>query len=65
MKQQRSVLTVPEAARLLRIGRNLAYQLVGRGEIPSRRLGRRIVIPRAELEERFGLRREIAGTAGE
>jgi excisionase family DNA binding protein len=53
------MLTVPEVARLLRIGRNLAYELVARGDILSRRLGRKILIPRAELEERFALRRSM------
>ena len=48
------MLTVPEAAKLLRIGRNHAYQLVARGEIPSVRLGRLIRIPRAALEARIG-----------
>ena len=57
-----AMLTVPEVARLLRIGRNLAYELVARGEIPSRRLGRKILIPRAELEERFALRRSVPPT---
>ncbi len=56
MNEERTVLTVPEVARLLRIGRNLAYELVARGDIPSRRLGRRIVVPRAEFEEKLGLR---------
>lgn len=55
MNEERTVLTVPEVARLLRIGRNLAYELVARGDIPSRRLGRRIVVPRAEFEEKLGL----------
>ena len=45
------LLTVPEAARLLRIGRNLAYELVARREIPSVRLGRVIRVPRASLEQ--------------
>ena len=44
------LLTVPEAARLLRIGRNLAYELVARRAIPSVRLGRSIRIPRFALE---------------
>ncbi len=48
-----TLLTVPEAAKLLRIGRNLAYELVARGEIPSVRLGRLIRVPRAALEERL------------
>ena len=45
------LLTVPEAAKLLRIGRNLAYDLVARGEIPSVRLGRVIRVPRTALEQ--------------
>jgi excisionase family DNA binding protein len=44
------VLTVPEAARLLGIGRGLAYEAVARGEIPSVRIGRRIVVPRYALD---------------
>jgi excisionase family DNA binding protein len=39
------VLTVQEAADLLRISKDLAYELVARGELPSLRLGRRIVVP--------------------
>ena len=52
---QRTMLTVPEAAKLLRIGRNHAYELVARGEIPSVRLGRLIRIPRAALDQRLGI----------
>lgn len=54
MNDQQTMLTVPEAAKLLRIGRNLAYELVSQGEIPSVRLGRLIRVPRAALEERLG-----------
>jgi excisionase family DNA binding protein len=35
------LLTVPEAAKLLRISRSLAYLLAQRGELPTIRLGRR------------------------
>ena len=45
------LLTVQEAATLLRISRNLAYELVARGEMPAIRLGRVIRVPRAALEE--------------
>ncbi len=44
------VMTVEEAAEILRISRNGAYEAVKRGEIPSIRIGRRILIPRAALE---------------
>lgn len=47
----RLLLKVPEAARLLRISRNLAYALVAKGELPSVRLGRVIRVPRQGLEE--------------
>ena len=44
------VLTVGEAAQLLRLSRNTAYEAVSRGEIPSIRVGRRILIPRVALQ---------------
>jgi len=43
-------VSVEEAAHLLGISRGHAYALVNRGEIPSLRLGRRIVVPRAALD---------------
>ena len=51
---RRLVFSVDEAAFLLSISRGLAYELVARGELPSIRLGRRIVIPRVVLEELTG-----------
>jgi excisionase family DNA binding protein len=44
------LLTVAEAAALLRISRNSAYGLVARHELPALRLGRTIRIPRHALE---------------
>ena len=41
----RLTVTVEEAATILGLGRSAAYEAARRGEIPSRRLGRRIVIP--------------------
>ncbi len=49
----RWVMTVDEAAAALGISRGLAYQLVRQGDIPSLRLGRRIVIPRHALEAKL------------
>ena len=43
-------VTVREAAKLLGIGRNLTYEAVKRGEIPSIRIGERILIPRAGIQ---------------
>lgn len=42
-------LTVEEAAKVLRIGRNLAYEAVQTGEIPSIKIGRRIIVPKRAL----------------
>jgi excisionase family DNA binding protein len=42
---QALTVTVEQAAKLLGIGRSTAYQLVHTGDIPSLRLGRRIVVP--------------------
>jgi excisionase family DNA binding protein len=47
---QRLTISVEEAGRLLGISRGLAYELVNRGDIPSVRLGRRIVVPRRALD---------------
>lgn len=49
--QDLGLLTVPEAAKLLRISRNLAYELVARNELPAIRLGRVIRVPKHGLTE--------------
>ena len=46
---RRLCVTVPEAAEMLRISRNFAYQLVREGKLPSIRFGKRILIPIAAL----------------
>ncbi len=42
-------LSPTEAARLLGIGRNSIYSAVARGDIPTIRLGGRILIPKHRL----------------
>jgi len=44
------LLPVPEAARLLGIGTTLCWEMVHGGQLPSVRLGRRVLIPRAVVE---------------
>ena len=44
------VLTPEETAKLLRIGRNAAYEAIQRGDIPSVRIGRRILVPKLALQ---------------
>lgn len=41
----RATITVEEAARVLNIGRTATYEAARRGEIPTRRVGRRVVVP--------------------
>ena len=48
---RRLCVTVPEAAEMLGISRNFAYQLVREGKLPSIRFGKRILIPIAALEK--------------
>jgi excisionase family DNA binding protein len=48
---QRMALSVEEAGALLGISRDLAYDLVASRQLPSVRLGRRLVVPRRALEE--------------
>jgi excisionase family DNA binding protein len=43
------VLTVAETAQLLRVGRNQCYELVRRGELHGRRIGRTVRIPKSSL----------------
>ena len=49
--EERLCVTVPEAAKMLGISRNFAYQLVREGKLPSIRFGKRILIPKAALEK--------------
>jgi excisionase family DNA binding protein len=41
--------TVPEAARLLGISKDTAYEAARRGELPVKVIGRRMLVPRAAL----------------
>jgi len=50
-KDETLTLTVPEAAKLLRISRGVAYESARTGLIPAIRFGRTIRIPRYALEQ--------------
>jgi len=45
------LISVPQTARLLGIGATLAWTLVHAGVIPSVKLGRRVLVPRAAAEQ--------------
>jgi excisionase family DNA binding protein len=49
-KDKRITLDVADAAELLGLGRNTTYDLVRSGRLRSVRVGRRLVIPRSEID---------------
>ena len=40
----------PDTGKILGLGRNATYEAIARGEIPSIRIGKRILVPKAALE---------------
>ena len=42
--------TVPEAAKVLGIGRNQAYEAARTGQLPTVKIGSRVLVPLAALE---------------
>ena len=50
----RATCEVPDAGALLGLSRSSAYRAAARGEIPTIRLGRRLVVPVAKLLEMLG-----------
>ena len=56
LQNNEEVLTPAEVARLLRLGRATTYALLRSGQIPSVRLRKKILVPRAALK------RLLAGT---
>jgi excisionase family DNA binding protein len=57
----RLTVTVPEAAKALGVGLNSTYGLISAKRLKAVKLGRKLVIPRTELEA--FLRRETAQEA--
>jgi excisionase family DNA binding protein len=50
-QQEKQTFTVEEAAKILGIGRQTAYDLARKGTLPGgRRLGRRFIVSKSELE---------------
>ena len=47
----KKTLTIAEAGEALGIGRSAAYEAAKRGEIPAIRIGRRLLVPTARLEQ--------------
>ncbi len=49
------LLTVEQTVRLTQLGRATVYEALRRGDLPSVRVGRRVLIPTAALMRRLGL----------
>jgi excisionase family DNA binding protein len=53
MRTKRLTMTIPEAAEKLGIGRNQGYQAAKAGQIPTIRVGHRILVPVSALENKL------------
>lgn len=56
--ETRLTVTVPEAARLLSISRSTAYSAARAGQLPTVRMGRRLLVPTHALRDLLGLHPE-------
>jgi excisionase family DNA binding protein len=52
-----ATITVEQTAKVLGLGRTAAYEAARRGEFPTRRLGRHVVVPVPALLEWLGVPR--------
>ncbi|MCL4853141.1 MAG: helix-turn-helix domain-containing protein [Bryobacteraceae bacterium] len=58
MQHQENILNIkratldlwPDTGQILGLGRNATYDAAARGEIPTIRIGRRLLVPRAALD---------------
>ena len=49
-QQKPETYSVPEAGRIVRLGKNASYDAARRGELPVLRFGRKLRVPRVALE---------------
>lgn len=56
------LLSIPEVCETTRLGRRKIWELTNCGELPIVRVGRRVLIPRADLERWIESKREGGGT---
>ena len=47
---EKLTLSVEEAGKLLGVSRQVAYQLIHRADFPTLRIGRRVLVPKKQLE---------------
>lgn len=48
--RSRATISVPEAGEVLSIGRSAAYNAARRGELPTIRIGHKLLVPTAALD---------------
>ena len=61
--QVRRTITIEEAASQLGLSRNAAYDAAKRGDLPTIRMGRRLLVPRVPFEALLNpttMKREVA-----
>jgi len=52
LKEDRKIMTVPEAGRIYYgLGRSASYDAARRGELPTIRVGRKLVVPVVRMEK--------------
>jgi len=57
---EKLTLSVEEAGKLLGVSRQIAYQLSRRADFPTLHIGRRVLVPRKQLEQ--WMDRHVTGT---
>ncbi len=64
-KSERATYEVPEAGAMAGLNRNASYEAAKRGEIPTKRFGRRLKVPKTVWDRILGIEGERAGEAAE
>jgi excisionase family DNA binding protein len=60
----KATYTVEEAAEILGVSRNSAYQAVRAGELPALKIGKRLLVPKAAFEQLLAGGEKADTTAG-
>lgn len=55
METTRLVCSVPEAGRLVGLGRDSSYEAARRGDLPTIQIGKLLKVPLAMMEKKLGL----------
>ena len=61
MEIERKTVTIEEAATILGVGRNKAYEAARSGEIPTIRIGKRLLVPQVALNRLLAAEAQTVG----